>query len=104
LAHDHHSYSIELVQYGSSKKHGDAVFVFLKGHGNEADFLGFLLKLVPHRFPTLPFEPLRFRLRILGDIRNRKTTPRLGKSAFECLKENSASRRVDDSVSAIQIL
>jgi len=29
----------------------------LKGHGNEADFLGFLQKLVPHRSLTLPFEP-----------------------------------------------
>ncbi len=26
----------------------------LKGHGNEADFLGFLQKLGPHRFLTLP--------------------------------------------------
>ncbi len=32
----------------------------LKGHGNEADFLGFLQKLVPHRSLTLPFEPFRF--------------------------------------------
>jgi hypothetical protein len=81
-----------------------------KGHGNEADFLGFLQKLVPHRSLTLPFELFRFWLRIRGDIRNRKTTPRLGESAtlrlgesmtlqlgesaFECLKENSASRRL----------
>jgi hypothetical protein len=28
----------------------------LKGHGNEADFLGFLQKLVPHRSLTLAFE------------------------------------------------
>ena len=49
----------------------------LKGHGNEADFLGFLQKLGPHRSLTLPFEPFRFWLRIRGDIRNRKTTPRL---------------------------
>ncbi len=42
----------------------------LKGHGNEADFLGFLQKLVPHRSITLPFEPFRFWLRIRGDIRN----------------------------------
>ncbi len=67
----------------------------LKGHGNEANFLGFLQKLVPHRSLTLPFEPLRFWLRIRGDIR--KTTPRVGESAFECLKENSASQRVVDS-------
>ncbi len=49
----------------------------LKGHGNEADFLGFLQKLVSHRSLTLPFEPFRFRLRIRGDIRNRKTTLQL---------------------------
>jgi hypothetical protein len=53
----------------------------LKGHGNEADFLGFLQKLVSHRSLTLPFEPIRFLLRIRGDIRNRKTTPQLGESA-----------------------
>ena len=60
----------------------------LKGHGNEADFLGFLQKLVPHRSLTLPFEPFRFWLRIRGDIRIRKMTPRIGESG---------SRRVDDS-------
>jgi hypothetical protein len=32
----------------------------VKGHGNEADFLGFLQKLVPHESFTLPFEPFRF--------------------------------------------
>jgi hypothetical protein len=48
----------------------------LKGHGNEADFLGFLQKLVPHESLTLPFEPFRFWLRIRGDIHIRKTTPR----------------------------
>ncbi len=42
---------------------------FLKGHGNEADFLWFLHKLVPQRSLTLPFEPFRFWLRIRGDIR-----------------------------------
>jgi hypothetical protein len=35
----------------------------LKGHGNEADSLGFLQKLVPHRSLTLPFEPFYFWLR-----------------------------------------
>jgi hypothetical protein len=45
----------------------------LKGHGNVADFLGFLEKSVQHRFLTLHFEPFRFGLRIFGDIRNRKT-------------------------------
>ncbi len=48
----------------------------LKGHGNEADFLGFLQKLVPHESLTLPFGPFRFWLRIRGDICIRKTTPR----------------------------
>ncbi len=68
----------------------------LKGHGNEADFLGFLQKLGPPRFLTLPFEPFRFWLRIRGDIRNRKTTPRLGESASWRLSD-SASRGVADS-------
>jgi hypothetical protein len=52
------------------------VNILLKGHGNETDFLGFLQKLVPHESPTLPFGPFRFWLRIRGDIRIRKTTPR----------------------------
>ena len=43
----------------------------LKGHGNEADFLGFFHKSVPHESLTLPFEPFRFWLRIRGDIRIR---------------------------------
>jgi hypothetical protein len=47
----------------------------LKGHGNEADFLGFLQKLVPHESLTIPFGPFRFWLRIHGDIRIWKTTP-----------------------------
>ena len=67
-------------RYGES-----AIFFGLKGHGNEADFLGFLQKLGPHRSLTLPFEPFRFWLRIRGDIRNRKTTPRLGKSGSRLL-------------------
>jgi hypothetical protein len=59
---------------------------FLKGHGNEADFLGFLQKSVPHRSLTLPFKPFLFLLQIRGDIRNQKTTRRVRKLAFECLK------------------
>ncbi len=70
----------------------------LKGHGSEADFLGFFQKLVPHRSLTLPFEPFRFWLRIRGDIRNRKTTPRLGESATLRLGE-SGRRRLSDSAS-----
>ena len=66
----------------------------LKGHGNEADFLGFLQKLVPHRSLRLPFEPFRLRLRIRGDIPNRKKTPRLGESGSRQLP-GSPSRGVD---------
>jgi hypothetical protein len=40
----------------------------LKGHGNEADFLGFLQKSVRHRFLTLHLEPFRFGLRIFAEI------------------------------------
>ncbi len=43
----------------------------LKGHGNEADFPRFLHKSVRHWSFTLNFEPIRFWLRIRGDIRNR---------------------------------
>ncbi len=68
----------------------------LKGHGNEADFLGFLQKLGPHRSLTLPFEPFRFWLRIRGDIRNRKK--QLPDSASRRIGE-SANRRLSDSVS-----
>jgi hypothetical protein len=52
----------------------------LKGHGSEADFLGFLQKSVPHESLTQNFELFRFSLRIRGDISNRKTTPRLAES------------------------
>ncbi len=68
----------------------------LKGHGNQADFLGFLQKLVPHRSLTLLSEPFRFWLRIRGDIRNRRTTPRLAEWGSRRLSD-SASRGVDDS-------
>ncbi len=63
---------------------------FLKGHGNEADFLGFLKKLGPHRSLTLPFEPFRFWLRIRGVIRNLKTTPRLAVSGSWRLSESGS--------------
>ncbi len=36
--------------------------LFVKGHGNEADFLGFLQKLVPHESLTLPFGPPTLRI------------------------------------------
>ncbi len=48
------------------------IVIYLEGHGNEADFLGFLQKLVPHEYLTLHFEPFRFLLRIRWDIPNRK--------------------------------
>jgi hypothetical protein len=54
--------------------------MFIKGTWNEADFLGFLQKLVLHRSLTLPFEPFQFWLQIRGDIRNQKMTSRLGES------------------------
>ncbi len=57
----------------------------LKGHANEVDFLGFLQKLVPHRSLILHFELFGFWLQIRGDIRNRKTTPRLGESGSRLL-------------------
>ncbi len=66
----------------------------LKGHGNEADFLGFLH--FSHRSLTIPFEPFRFWLRIRGDSSSRKMTPRLGDSASRRLSD-SASRGGDDS-------
>ncbi len=51
------------------------VIASLKGHGNEPP--RFLHKSVRHRSLTLHFKPFRFWLRILGDIRIRKMTPRL---------------------------
>jgi hypothetical protein len=77
---------------------------YLKGHGNEADFLGFLQKLVPHESLTLPLVPFRFWLRIRGDIRIRKATPcyhRYGESPTlrigDTGSRESLSRGVDDS-------
>jgi hypothetical protein len=85
------------------------------------DFLGFLQRFVLNRSLTPSFELFQFLLRIPGDIHNRKTTPRLGESGsgrlsdlairgvddsracrvrewfFECLNENSASRRFGNS-------
>ncbi len=82
----------------------DVLYSRLKGHCNEADFLGFLQKLGPHRSLTLPFEPFRYWLRIRGDIRNRKTTPRLSKSGSRRISDsasrgvaNSPTRRVGES-------
>jgi hypothetical protein len=55
----------------------------LKGHGNEADFLGFLQKSVPHESLTLPFAPFRIWLQIREDFCNRKTTLRLAESGSQ---------------------
>jgi hypothetical protein len=52
----------------------------LKGHGNEPNFPRFLHKSLWPTSLTLHFEPFRFWLRIRGDIRIRKTTPRIGES------------------------
>jgi hypothetical protein len=62
----------------------------LKGHGNEADFLGFLQKLGPHRSLTLPFEPLAFGFEFAEISVIEKRGRRLS---------DSASRGVDDSPS-----
>jgi len=43
--------------------------LFVKGHGNEADFLGFLQKLVPHESLTLPFGPPTLRIVDTGSRR-----------------------------------
>jgi hypothetical protein len=64
------------LQFGGISKTSLAIGFCLKGHGNETDFLGFLQKLVPHESLTLPFRPFGFWLRIHGDIRIRKMTPR----------------------------
>ncbi len=62
--------------------------VILKGHGSEPVFPMFLQKPVRHGSLTLLFEPFRFWLQILGEIRNRKTTPRIGESGSrqDCLE------------------
>ncbi len=49
-----------------------------------------------HRSRTLAFELFRFWFQIRGDIRNRKSTPRIGESGSRRLPA-SASRGVADS-------
>ncbi len=61
---------------GITCRRGEEHLRNLKGHGNETDFLGFLQKSLPHESLALPFEPFRFWLRIRGDIRIQKMTPR----------------------------
>ncbi len=77
-----------LKERGNQDRVSAQLIALLKGHGNEANFLGFLQKSVRHRFLTQHFEPFRFGLRICGDIRIRKTTPRLAESGSrqECLE------------------
>jgi hypothetical protein len=93
----------------------------LKGHGNEADFLGFLQKLGPHRSLTLSsrsafgfeFAEIFVIEKRLPDSASRRLSDSASRRvAFECLKEklgesesrllnvqkkNWASRRVGDS-------
>ena len=60
----------------------------LNEHGNEPNFPRFLNKSLWPRSLTLCFEPFRFWLQIRGDIRIRKTTPRIGESRCrqDCLE------------------
>ncbi len=51
----------------------------LKGHGKEADFLGFLHKPVRHRSLTLSSSHSDFSFKF-SDICNRKITPRLAET------------------------
>jgi hypothetical protein len=85
---------------------------FLNGHGSEADFWFFLQKLVPHTVDPIQYLSSRsnfgFEFAEIFVIQNRHPdlvtlllgesgSRRVGESAFECLKESSASRRVANS-------
>jgi hypothetical protein len=51
---------LSFSEYWSSFNTGKILQIHhLKGHDNEADFLGFLHKWVRHRYLTLHFEPFR---------------------------------------------
>ncbi len=63
-------------------------FANLKGHGNEADFLGVFHKPVRHRSFTLRFEPFRF---------DDSPTCRVGESPSFLLNIQKPGRRVSDS-------
>jgi hypothetical protein len=82
----------------------------LKEHGNEADFLGFLQKLVPHIGLTLPYVCSDFGFEFAEIFIIEKRLPDsaswrlfdsasqgVRESAFECLKENLASQKAGDS-------
>ncbi len=56
---------------------------FFNGHGNEPVFSMFLHKSLWPRSLTLPFKQFWFWLRILGDIRIRKSTPHIGESGSD---------------------
>ncbi len=66
----------------------------LKGHGNEADFLGFLHKSVRHRSLTLHFEPFWFWLRLfviekrLPDLPSKSTRMPIDTSVFKPLNQS----------------
>ncbi len=55
------------MQYTESSPNMQKV---LKGHGSEADFLGFLRKLVPHRSLALPFVAFGFEFTEIFIIEN----------------------------------
>ncbi len=57
---------------------------YLKGHGNVADFLGFLHKSVWHMSLTLHFEPLRFGFKFAEIFLIENRLPELG-SRQDCL-------------------
>jgi hypothetical protein len=54
-----HNSACDSFMGGSHNVFNGGIFSFLKGYGNEVDFLGFLHKLDPHRSLTLPFELFR---------------------------------------------
>ncbi len=58
----------------------NTLLFILKGTWQWGGFSGVLQKVVPHKSLTLLFRPIRFWLRILGDIHIRKTTPRYHRS------------------------
>ncbi len=70
---------------------------FLRGTWQLGGFSGVFADF-PHRSLSLPFELFRIWLRIRGDIRNRKTTPRLGESG-SCWLSDSPSIQVCFSLS-----
>jgi hypothetical protein len=71
LKRDFPKHSLLATLECSGNRRKATLYPTLKGHGNEADFLGILHKPVWHRSITLRFKPFRFWLPIHGDIHNR---------------------------------